>query len=397
VRAFVLALVGLITLAPAGGCASRSSRTGLAANPFAIDAQAFAEREPKLAAKIGRSPFTYFRYRNRAFVDVVCAHYGKTIPSMPLVHLHGDAHLEQYAVAAEGRGLADFDASAIGPPIVDLARFATSLVLATPNDPHAQRAAIEALLRGYVNALDDPTAIGPEPTVATRIRSRFDPTTAAWLERVQHLISPLRPDEKTTYDALWKDISAQLRSGDPSLAPSFFSIKAGGRLDMGIGSGHAQKFLVRIEGPTSAVDDDLVMEAKAVESGVLGSCLRGVDLDATRVIEGEKQLSNAPQRFLAVAKVNGRPFYSHTWLVHYTELAVSDIENASELAELAEDVGMQLGRGHAKLQDESHEADLRRALKQAVETCRIDLVEIATQLAAEVTQAWDTYRASLPR
>lgn len=393
----VLGLLGAL-LPSLEGCAPRSG-VAAQANPFAIDARAFAARDGKLATKIGRSPFNYFRYRNRPFVDVVCAHYGKTIPSMPLVHVHGDAHLEQYAVAAEGRGLADFDASAIGPPIIDLARFATSLVLAMPNDPIGQRAAIEALLRGYVKALDDPATVSPEPAVARRIRSRFDATTGAWLARVERLISrgPMKPDERKTYDVLWNDIHAQLRAGDPSLPSTFFSIKAGGPLHMGIGSAQAQKFLVRIEGPTSAVDDDLVMEAKAVEPGVLGSCLRGVDLDATRVIEGAAQLSNSPQRFLAVANVNGRPFYSHTWLVHYTELAVSDIESAAELVELAEDVGLQLGRGHAKLQDESRVAALRVALRQAVETCRVDLVEIATQLAAEVTRAWDRYRADLPR
>ncbi len=373
-------------------------RPNVAKNPFSIDARVFAKQEPKLASKIARSPFTFFRYQNRAFVDAVCARYEKTIPSMPSVHLHGDAHVEQYAVAAEGRGLADFDASAIGPPVVDIARFATSLVLAYPDDERGPRAAIAALLRGYTRALDDPSAADREhePAVATRIRARFEPTVEAWLDRVQQLISPMLVEEKRTYEALWPTIFSELRAADSALSPSFFQIKSGGRLDMGIGSARAQKFLIRVEGPTSAAADDLVMEAKAVEADALGSCMTGTGLDASRVIEGQAQLSNAPQLFLAVASVEGRQFYSHTWLVHYTELAVSDVSTAEELAELAEDVGLQLGRGHAKRRDGSQVPELRKELKRAADVYEGSLAQDAIELAGEVTRAWRAYRAELP-
>jgi Uncharacterized protein conserved in bacteria (DUF2252) len=366
-----------------------------AEDPFSVDAAAVARKDPHCAQKVAKSPFSYFRYTNRPFVDVVCSRYGSALSSMPMVHAHGDAHLEQYAVAAEGRGLADFDASAMGPPVIDLARFTTSIVLASHGDDSAARKAIDAFLRGYRRALEDPTATVPEPMAAQRLRARFAPTTVAWLDRVEKLMVPTPDVDRPRYEADWADFVGQVRAQDPSIDPAFFKVKNGGRLDVGIGSAHSEKFLVRLEGPTPAPDDDLVMEAKALEPGALGSCMRGLDLDAMRVIEGQAQLSNAPQRFLAAVTIEGKPFYSHTWLVHYTELSIEDIVTGTELAELSEDVGLQLGRGHAKVRDPSEVAMLRRELRRSLDTLSPDLPNVSFELAGRVTQAWEKYRSEL--
>lgn len=397
------ALILMTALTLAVGCAS--STNGKSKGPpgqdetksapkdlLAIDGAQLLHDDPHCARKVAKSPFAYFRYANRSFVDLVCTRYEKSIGAMPLVHAHGDAHLEQYAVAAEGRGLADFDASAVGPPIVDLARFATSIVLASPNDEPAARAAIAAFVRGYRHALEDPSATIEEPAAARRLRARFAPTKLEWLDRVQTYITPTPPKDQHLYDMAWADFIAQVRERDPSVEPAFFKIKVGGHLSMGIGSVHAEKFLVRIEGPTPAPDDDLIMEAKALETGALGRCMRGADLDAMRVITGQAQISNAPQRFLAAVTIKGKPYYSHTWLVHYTELATTDITSSKELAELSEDVGLQLGRGHAKQADTSRVPEQRRALLKAIDAVGPTLADEAVDLAKDVTQAWVKYR-----
>ena len=361
-----------------------------APDPLEIDAAALQRDDPKCARKVARSAHAYFRYTNRPFVDLVCDRYASAITTMPLVHAHGDAHLEQYAVAAEGRGLADYDASAVGPPVVDLARFATSLVLAAP-DQASSRAAIQALLQGYEQSLEDPSIVVSEPAAATRIRARFPPTPVEWLDRVEKLILPMPEEERPAYDDSWSDFVAQMRERDPAIDPAFFKIKVGGRIESGIGSSHVEKFLVRIEGPSEAPDDDLVMEAKGLEPGSLGRCMRGADLDAMRVILGQAQISAAPQRFLAAVQIKGKPFYSHTWLVHYTELGPRDVKSGAELAEIAQDVGVQLGRGHAKVADPALEEAQRRALRKALESIRPTLESTAFELGEMVTRSWRTY------
>jgi hypothetical protein len=182
-----------------------------------------------------------------------------------------------------------------------------------------------------------------------------------------------------------------MRERDPSVAPSFFKIKVGGRFDGGIGSARVEKFVVRIEGPTEAPEDDLVMEAKGLESGALGTCMRGADLDALRVIKGQAQLSTSPQRFLAAMRIKGKPFYSHTWLVHYTELATSDVKSSGELAEIAEDVGVQLGRGHSSVPDPAGSDAQRAGLRRALGQIRPGLAATAVELAKRVEGAWRVY------
>lgn len=374
------------------GCKEQPPAASPASAPLAVDARALERDNPKCARKIAESPYAYFRYTNRPFVDLVCDRYASSLSSMPYVHAHGDAHVEQYAVAAEGRGLADFDASAVGPHVVDLARFATSLVLATSDDA-AARAAISAFLDGYDRGIDDPLATIAEPAVAARLRAQFAPTTVAWLDRVEKLIIPMEKTEMAPYESSWVEFSAKMRQRDPSIAPDFFVIKVGGRTELGIGSANSEKFLVRIEGPTKAPDDDLVMEAKALAPGSLGSCMRGADLDAARVILGQELLSGSPQRFLAAVSIKGRPFYSHTWLVHYRELAITDVGSGAELAELATDVGLQLGRGHARVADPAQIAAHRAALRASSRRLRPNLANEAFALAREVRRAWETYVA----
>jgi uncharacterized protein (DUF2252 family) len=393
-----LFVIAVVVASPACAPASPTTATPAAVrDPLAIDGAALTRDDPRTARKVAKTPFAYFRYTNRPFVDLVCSRYEKAITTMPLVHAHGDAHLEQYAVAAEGRGLADFDASAVGPPVVDLARFATSVVLAWPKDERAARSAIDAFVAAYVRALDDPSATIPEPSAAARLRSKFAPTRVPWLDHVQSFITPTAKEDQAYYEAGWLDFVTQMRAEDPAIDPSFFTIKVGGKLTMGVGSAHADKFLARIEGPTPAPEDDLIIEAKALEPGALGTCMRSADLDATRVIKGQAQISNAPQRFLAAVKIHGKPFYSHTWLSHYTEIsAATDIQSPRELKELAEDVGLQLGRGHAKQSDQVRVPDQRRVLKEAAESVGRDLGDTAVDLAKRVTQAWATYRPALP-
>src|SRR5262245_5299572 len=90
-----------------------------------------AKLDPQLLARVRSSPLSYFRFVNLAFGNEVCRVLRAKRVAIPLVNLHGDAHLEQYAVTDTGRGLTDFDDATTGPAVLDLVRFATSLVLAS--------------------------------------------------------------------------------------------------------------------------------------------------------------------------------------------------------------------------------------------------------------------------
>src|SRR5689334_619986 len=57
---------------------------------------------PRLLERVRSSAHGYFRFVNIAFSDCVCRRYSDALPSIPRVNLHGDAHIEQYAVTSIG-------------------------------------------------------------------------------------------------------------------------------------------------------------------------------------------------------------------------------------------------------------------------------------------------------
>jgi hypothetical protein len=81
---------------------------------------------PALVGQLHDTPHNYFRFVNRPFSGAVCGLFDDVRGSLPEVNLHGDAHVEQYAVTSLGRGLTDFDDSGRGPYVVDLVRFGVS-------------------------------------------------------------------------------------------------------------------------------------------------------------------------------------------------------------------------------------------------------------------------------
>ena len=87
-------------------------------------------RNPALLQRILTTPHGYFRFINIPFSTEVCHRFQEIISSAPYINLHGDAHIEQYAVTDLGRGLADFDDSSVGPGILDILRIGVSLHLA---------------------------------------------------------------------------------------------------------------------------------------------------------------------------------------------------------------------------------------------------------------------------
>ncbi len=345
---------------------------------------------PNLLARVTRSPFGYFRYTNEPFIRAVCRTYADTVDTMPTVNLHGDAHVEQYAVAADGRGLADFDAATLGPPIIDLARFATSLALASTDVGGAEQA-IAAFLRGYSVALDDPAASGAEPAVATRIRATFAPTAGEWLDATERLMTPMDDEKKLRMESAKAQYVTAILSQNPDLTQSFFELKRGGLLKMGLGSAHEMKFLGRFEGPTATPEDDVILEMKQMAPMPADTCIRGRDRDPLRVVVGQSRLAMSPQRFLGYVDVEGKTFYVHAWRVHYTELGIGDIHGADELAQVAYDVGLQLGKGHPKNIADPHGASLRAELKALVREVGPTLPSVAKALAAHVVHAHEVF------
>jgi len=84
---------------------------------------------PEVLERMRATPHDYFRFINHEWTARVCDVFASDVPQLPTVQLHGDAHVEQYAITSNAWGLDDFDDSTRGPALVDIVRFLGSIEL----------------------------------------------------------------------------------------------------------------------------------------------------------------------------------------------------------------------------------------------------------------------------
>jgi hypothetical protein len=381
-----LASLACAAAAPRPAPKAASPRASLDVSPAAPE----LEHNPALRARLRSGPHGYFRFVNRPFSCLVCDRFADL--DLPPVTLHGDAHVEQYAVTDLGRGLTDFDDSSSGPAVVDLVRFGASMRLAAEERGWKDRldAMWAKFWSGYQLALRDPTAEAPEPAIARRLQAGFDPDRLALLARAEALIDALSEPRPMLDEETKKETVATLarNSGVPV---SFFRVKKAGALHVGIGSAADEKYLFRVEGETDADDDDVLLEFKEVRNLGAIPCIRH-DPGPTRILVGQERLAYEPFRYPGAVHVGGLNFWVHAWPLNYEELRIDDLRSPEELEEVVYDAGVQLGLGHPKRWS-AHEAErLRRALAAGLPERRVR--EAAAELAAETRAAWERFRAA---
>ncbi|MET0552025.1 MAG: DUF2252 family protein [Vicinamibacteria bacterium] len=388
-----MACATLLTVALAAGSAAATS-----VDPAALvipgDAPELAAN-PALRGRLAGSAHAYFRGIGARFTGLVCERFAREAAAFPPVTLHGDAHLEQYAVTGHGRGLADFDDATTGSALVDLARFATSVELAVrdrgfPDDGSA----LAAFVRGYAQALKQPRSVGPEPPVARELRRPFDGDRRASLARAESLMKPLPPGTEPPPGKLER--ASALLADAARLPASFFRIKKLGSLTIGIGSAADERYLMRIEGPSRADADDVMLELKEVRRLPELGCLHA-EPGGTRILVAQARLAYEAFSYVGTLALDSpagpRHYWFHAWPDDYAELRIAALGTPQELADIAFDVGVQLGRGHARQKHSSDSRRLRAGLQAGL--AAVDLAALSRALADATEEAWRRF-AKIP-
>ena len=376
------------------GCAGNSA-VPLFVSPRSYDFRA----NPALLQRIEASPHGYFRFVNIPFSEEVCRRFADLIGHAPQVNLHGDAHLEQYAITDLGRGLTDFDDTSVGPAIIDLVRFGVSLELTARARKWESRAGelYDRFLDGYDAALANPTMVAPIPTLAEATQKQFSVDRAkyfTWLESIMKKIEPAIAEGLTRAMQPYVD---GMRAEHPELSEAYFEPVAIGRLEMGIGSALDQKYLIRIQGPTENPLDDVVLEAKEVRdlSGI--SCIQASkEGNPFRVLVGQARIAYAPYPYLGYLRMEGRTFWIHSWVDNYRELqSPESFPDSDSLKEVVFDIGVQLGLGHPNKIAAPLDGMFRRALHSMLAEERARLREASVELADLIEAAWRRFKVAV--
>jgi hypothetical protein len=339
------------------------------------------------------TPHNYFRFVNRPFSRAVCELFEDVRGSLPEVSLHGDAHVEQYAVTSLGRGLTDFDDSARGPYVIDLVRFGVSLELA-----YRQRGwgnaggAFDVFLAGYFASLADPRVDRPPRRTVRRALQSFAFDHARALRRAEALIASA-PVSPSLLEMDFQAYVDAMRRMDPGLSAGFFRIKAAGRLQIGIGGALDEKYLLRIEGRTAADGDDQILEAKLVRGLCDTGCLHA-EVGPERVPLGMALFARRSFAFSGLFARGNRSFWVHGWTDDYVEMSIeSAFRSPRDLRQVAFDVGTQLGRAHPTEQPgESAPRGSRARLEESTRANEARIRRAIGTLTEATLEAWSAFR-----
>jgi len=402
VRACLLGAVAL-TLPGCSAHHTPTSPDGIAdaASRFAREWDRVADGQPEFRARLAARPLAFFRFVNQAWTREVCEAFASEAGRLPSARLHGDAHIEQYAVTDSARGLDDFDDSARGPAVVDIVRFLGSLELAAGQRGWSASlpGAIDAFVAGYRRALADPSYLPPDPAVVKRIRAAPERSATEFLAWTDSLMEAPSEGEFPHLDISWQQVETLAAKMNPEFTPSFLVRKKFGWIRVGIGSALTPKILIRIEGPSPAPDDDLVIEAKEVGAFATESCVSILgSSEALRAVEGLQQIGRLQQRLLfglpglGGKRTDGRGWWVKTWDRTMREVTIDDFRSPSELQELAHDVGAQLGSTNLVHPSAALASEERLVEREAVTRLESRIRRLAHDLTAALLRAWEQGR-----
>jgi len=358
-------------------------------------------QNPKLLQRIRRGPHGYFRYINTIFAEAVCVRFQEHLDGIPNVNLHGDAHLENYAITERGRGLTDFDDATIGPMVLDLVRFGVSIHLACRANGWQDQAEplVKSFLSSYTAALRDSGLTVPPPELVARVRAGFTTDRELSLAAKEELMKPLG-EPLENFEVPFKQYIDQMAIKRPGLPSHFFEIKKAGRLKMGVGSALDEKYLFEVEGATRAREDNLFLEIKEVRALHGISCILLSKENPMRPIVMQARLADKPYRytgFIVIARSAGyevnKTFWVHEWPARYHELSIrNSFQTPKDLYDITVDVGVQLGLGHPKSISDTYSSELRSRMLSTLAELQEEIEQTISDLTRQTIAAWKQFR-----
>jgi hypothetical protein len=376
------------------------------------DPKVLAAASPDLLDRVRADPYNYFRLINHEWTARVCDSFVADLPNLPTVQLHGDAHIEQYALTNDAWGLDDFDDSARGPALVDIVRFLGSIDLAARRRgwSRERNRMFDRFMAGYRQGLSDPSYQPPEPDIVRVLRAQTPvPTNVAFLEWAEKKMEPMPPAPMKAVIAAMAVFTDVVRHEQPDLPDGYFDVLHAGWLHMGVGSAASAKILMRVRGPSSDPADDEILEAKAIR-GLEGlHCLEEPQLRPTiRVIVGSQQLGRLRHHILAAAPEVDIPemtienrhlrnWWLRSWEPSYREIVLDDLRSVEDLSDIVYDSGVQLGAGSTHGATTLEEATLRRRSLASIATLEVRLRKEAEDLVQEMLRAWNEVKESTSR
>ncbi|TAE67716.1 MAG: DUF2252 domain-containing protein [Bacteroidetes bacterium] len=339
---------------------------------------------------VQRGYFFYFRtmcLRMQArFVELI------DVNEMPQVFLHGNPHIENFAIVKQGAGMVDFDRSRLGPYAWDLVRFLCSLSLKRKkkDDNFLSSRVLQYFLEGYKHGLNSNEKKYKSLADFLNLKKvNWNITTTEYLKKDDKWAKKLRQNPIDLNDNWLNNLlKCYLESRNEIHLLENYEIEEAGHA---LGSlGNQRALLVLKPKNLESKLDKILLDLKTVYQD------NDNDFFKNPVVHHGERMILASDLYAPNLEEN-MGFFTYQnqqyWGRKVPTIAIKIKGYLSEIRQIdvAYCVGMQLGRGHQLSIKNAETKDISLHLEQNFET----LVKIGKQMNDEIMAGHQQYLAQL--
>ncbi len=395
-----IVVVSILTLGFASSVQAATPRPSWVENEIYQYNHSFAAQLPQeLATKMQKmtvSPFAFYRGTDHIFYKDI-----QTLPSSGFVNsptaaiwLEGDMHMQNIGGMRDSNGnnvfdATDFDEGYLGPYIWDLQRMAVSILLAAKQTGLCSSDAqdiVRNFLDAYLNKMSDFKGTNDElsyrlessntsSVVKDLIQKASTKSRSKLLSKYTLLntsgnqifqtTSKLQPVSSSTYSAIAAAMSSYIASIPSSqrYSNSYYILKDI-RLKLGSGTGSLGKYryFLLIESPSSATDDDQILEMKQEVSSAVTIALGGLlpssvygNHEGARVAIAQRAMSSNTDPLVGYTTVTRIPFMLHEKSPYRVKFDYTLLTTKSQFIDAMASAGKVIAKNHA-ISDKDYDA-----------------------------------------
>ncbi len=311
---------------------------------------------------------------------------------VPRLLLHGNPHLDNYARTYNGAGLVDFDRSRVGPSLWDLTRALTSITFWSKEDqiiPDPK--VISALFSSYEHALKDRLAYWETPDFLRQTRPKkfqFTPThyldgNKKWAKKVaQNLVDESEPFYINLFSAYTETLPYDLSQS--------WTLSEIAEVSGSMGKRH---YVYRLD-PRMTTREPILLDIKETYTEEDTELFTNpFTHQGERMVTASRLYSPGIEGGIGYCSLEGEEY----WVRHIPTFSVKIPVgiNQDQALQLAEAIGLQLGRGHRVIDEIYNDGALKDQLLSSARDHLGQLIELSTEMNQAVLDRFQLFKSSL--
>ena len=310
------------------------------------------------------------------------------LSQVPRLLLHGNPHLDNYARTYNGAGLLDFDRSRVGPSLWDVSRALSSITFWSAGDdlrPHTEL--VDCFFSSYIRAIEDRLVYWEVPDFLRKVKpkkfqlspKKYLNSGKKWVKKFKdNLVDP----DLEFYNGLFQAYLQTLPRG--SLV--HWRIKEVAEVAGSMGKKHYVYWLK----PNLKTREAILLDIKETYSEKDNEYFSNpFKQEGERMVTASRLYSPGLEEGIGYCHYQKKDYWVRQIPTFSVKVPVGIIHD--EAMQLAQEIGIQLGRGHRVIDEVYNQGQAKQDLIDTLNNNRMALIDACEHLNQEVIFSYDHY------